>query len=237
MTNSNFFLGIETSTTNCSVGLFKGDQLIDILEEGNGYSHSEKLGIFTKELLNRNAISISDICAIAIGVGPGSYTGLRIGVSFVKGLAFVHKIPIIKFTSLEIMANVYINGRALNEGDVLIPMIDARRDEVYCQVLDNKSNPISEVYSHVINSGSFTEYSGQDNKILCFGPGSFKLKSIVDLNNLYLVEGVVPSARGFSRTLIGKYESKCYEELAYFEPFYLKEFVAGKPKRSLLSLG
>ena len=135
------------------------------------------------------------------------------------------------------MANVYINGRVLNEGDVLIPMIDARRDEVYCQVLDNKLNPISDVYSHVINSDSFSEYSGQANKILCFGPGSFKLKSTVDLNNLQLVEGVVPSARGFSRTLIGKYEAKCYEELAYFEPFYLKEFFAGKPKRSLLSPG
>ncbi len=236
MSKSHLFLGIETSTTNCSVGLFRDDTLVDKLEEDNGYSHSEKLGVFVKDLLENNKVEVVDLSAIGVGVGPGSYTGLRIGVSFVKGLGFAHNIPIIKFTSLELLLNQFRSlDYPLSSGGIIIPMLDARRDEVYCQVYNSDFEPLEAIKAEILSEESFSKYRVGNSKIICLGPGAIKSKELIKSNNMDVIENLMPSIVGMESTILSKYRNEAFENLAYFEPYYLKEFFAGKAKRSLLS--
>ena len=235
MGKNDVFIGVETSTTNCSVCLFDRTSNLDFIEINDGYSHSENIGRITLDLLERNNLVVSDLSAIVVDVGPGSYTGLRIGVSFAKGLAFAHNIPIISISSLELM---YLNAsKALeiyNSDTIFIPMIDARRMEVYCQVFNNKGKYLSDIEAKIIDSDSFKEFLINQNQLLVFGNGASKFIEEVSSDRINFIPEIVPSALFMRSAALLKFDNQDFEDTAYFEPFYLKEFIAGKPKRSLL---
>jgi len=232
----NLYLGIETSSTNCSVGLFKNAELVDLFEVNEGYSHGEVLAIIVDDLLKKHNLSLKNIKAIGIGKGPGSYTGLRIGVAFAKGLAFSNSIKLIAIDSLRNMAMQIVQNRSLTLklGDVLISLVDARRDEVYFQIYNTSGEAINKTEAQVINNSRFQELREYKN-VYCFGSGSDKLASLNDLARSFIhITEVFPSVLGMGLLLNSNYLSGKFEDEAYFEPFYLKEFIAGKPKKNNL---
>ncbi|NAY92817.1 tRNA (adenosine(37)-N6)-threonylcarbamoyltransferase complex dimerization subunit type 1 TsaB [Muricauda sp. JGD-17] len=220
-------LNLETATTNCSVCVSDGDKVLS-LKENNAvnYSHSEQLHIFIKEAVEEASLSFSDLDAIAVSKGPGSYTGLRIGVSSAKGLSFSLDLPLISVPTLESMAH---QVKAL-EGEIIIPVLDARRMEVYSAVFNGDYEEIRETRAEVIDESSFGEYSSR-TKVHIVGSGAQKCSEILAHSNFYFDKGIVPSAREMAKIAFAKYQAKIFEDVAYFEPFYLKDFVLqGKKK-------
>lgn len=220
-------LHLETATTNCSVSISRDDEII-VLKENNAasYSHSEQLHVFIKEALKEASLSFSDLDAVAISKGPGSYTGLRIGVSAAKGICFSLDIPLISIPTLQSMANQV----DLKPGELVIPVLDARRMEVYSCVYDNNYQEIRETRAEVINEESFVEYLGE-NKVYVMGSGAEKCRGVLQHPNFIFNESVVPSAKDMVSMAFEKYESKQFEDVAYFEPYYLKDFVLQQKKK------
>ena len=218
-------LNIETTTKNCSVSLAKNGEVIAIKELNNGnYSHAEVLHPFISDVLKEATISFTEIDAIAVSKGPGSYTGLRIGVSSAKGLCYAHSIPLISINSLEVLAAAYTPETS----DLLIPMFDARRMEVFTMVLNAKKEVVSR--TEIITSYSFKELRDQGRLVL-FGNGSNKCKGIIPEENTYFVDSLKePYAQHMVVTATNKFEAKQFEGTAYFEPFYLKDFYTNPPK-------
>ena len=220
-------LHIETSTKNCSVSIAKNGKILSLKEINNGnYSHAEKLHPLILEAIQDAPISLSDIDAIAVGKGPGSYTGLRIGVSAAKGLCFTNDIPLIAINSLEILAHAH----TFQEG-VIVPMIDARRMEVYSAVFDKDLNMIRETQAEIIDENSFQEYLEKGN-VYFIGDGAEKCKEFIQHSNANFIDGIYPSAKDMVLKAYEKYLSKEFEDVAYFEPYYLKDFVATPEKKS-----
>jgi tRNA threonylcarbamoyladenosine biosynthesis protein TsaB len=218
-------LCIETATKMCSVALFKGDELLSLKEQGGAYSHAENLTVFIEQVFAEAKVSLQQIDAIAISKGPGSYTGLRIGVSTVKGLAFALQKPVIAVDTIFSMANVAVQEY---KGDIsyLCPMIDARRMEVYCAIYDMGLNVIKPVSAEIITANIFDEIIG-DKKIVLFGDGAQKCKEVFkDKNNYVFIEQEFISAKGLIYAALKKWNKKEFEDVAYFEPFYLKDFVS-----------
>ncbi len=212
-------LSIETSTKNCSVALSVNGITIDCLEISElGYSHAEKLHIFIQEILQKNNLNFSDLHAIAVGQGPGSYTGLRIGVSAAKGLCFALNIPLIAIDSLLILA------KKLNiENGVLVPMLDARRMECYTGIYDNKWQNIQAVSALIIDENSFLSIKKQ---IHVFGDGALKCKNVLtDKKFIYHENILYPSASEMSEIAFDRFKKSDFKSVAYFEPFYLKDFM------------
>lgn len=223
-----FILNLETATKNCSVSLAKDGKTIALKELNDGaYSHAEKLHEFIKEVVLEAGAEMNEINAIAVSKGPGSYTGLRIGVSAAKGLCFALNIPLISVHTLESLAK----SEAITEG-YLIPLIDARRMEVYCCVLSNKYEIIEDVKAKIIDKFSFSEYLDK-KKVYFLGDGVDKCKEIMKHKNAVFVEGKLPSANEMSAISYEKYKKNDIEDVAYFEPFYLKDFVVTKSKKQL----
>tara|TARA_A100001035_G_scaffold232741_1_gene195251 strand:- start:1069 stop:1737 length:669 start_codon:yes stop_codon:yes gene_type:complete len=218
-------LSIETSTRSCSVALSLNGELVKSIEEvSEQYSHSEQLTVFIEELLLNENIKVIDLDAIAISSGPGSYTGLRIGTSTAKGLCYACGIPLIAIPTLDAMAE----GMKNNYPDIqLCPMIDARRMEVYCAVY--YSSLASSVEAKVINKDSFKKVLSQGS-VLFFGDGANKCQNILSHPNAIFELGIYPSASDMIFLAENKYKNKEFEDLAYFEPFYLKPFQAGVNK-------
>jgi len=217
-----YILNIETSTKNCSVSIAKSGKTILLKEIAEqNFSHSEKLHLFIDGLLKETQIPYKELAAIALSKGPGSYTGLRIGTSTAKGLCYALDIPLIAIDTLLVLA------KQINTQDALIiPMIDARRMEVYTAVFDRNHHKISEVEALVIDRNSFNEVS---QKAYLIGDGASKCKEVLsDENFIFLDEIIYPSAREMSEISFEKYQNQQFEDLAYFEPFYLKEFFTGK---------
>lgn len=227
-----FFLGVETSTTNCSVALIKDEELIDSIEYNNGYSHSEKLAVSVESILNKNKLGVQDLSAIGVGVGPGSYTGLRIGVSFVKGLAFAHQLPVVSFTSTELL--FMANFQSSNSKKV-VSMLDARRMEAYCQVFEADGTEQTEIFAEVFSKDSFSNWMNENDEVSFIGTAVEKFKTIEIYERAEFIADVFPSACSMSAAIKERFDTEKFEDLAYFEPYYLKEFVAGKPKRLILS--
>ncbi len=221
-------LNIETSTKTCSVSLAKNGEEIHLKElTSDQYVHSEKLNAFIEELMNETEHSFSDLDAIAVTKGPGSYTGLRIGVSCAKGLCYALEIPLISIDSLTVMANHYLKQ---NDFDgIVIPTIDARRMEVYTASFDSKLNQLDEIRAEVVTEGSFQQFS--DQNIHLIGDGAAKLTDVVQIPSLRIVDGFNTSASGMNAISFEKLNKKEVEDVAYFEPFYLKDFIAEKPKK------
>lgn len=220
-------LHLETATTNCSVSISKDSEMI-VLKENNAasYSHSEQLHVFIKEALKEASLSFSDLDAVAISKGPGSYTGLRIGVSAAKGICFSLDIPLISIPTLQSLAH----QTDLKPGELVIPVLDARRMEVYSCVYDNNYQEIRETRAEVINEESFVEYLGE-NKVYVMGSGAEKCRGVLQHPNFIFNESVVPSAKDMVSMAFEKYKSKQFEDVAYFEPYYLKDFVLQQKKK------
>lgn len=214
-----YILHIETATKNCSVALAKNGQIIAIKEIAEtGYTHAEKLHVFIEEVLQESEITFKDLSAIAVSQGPGSYTGLRIGVSSAKGLCYALSIPLIAIDTLETLARK-IN---VSEG-VIIPMIDARRMECYTAIYDLEFHKVKSVEAQIIDENSFADIN---QKIHFVGDGAEKCKAILNSDQfIYHDEVIYPSAAEMCAVAFDKYEKSDTVDVAYFEPFYLKEFM------------
>ncbi len=224
-----YFLAIETATKNCSVALFKGSILLDHIDIEDGYTHAENIAPFVERLLAKNSISVDKIKAIAVSKGPGSYTGLRIGVAFAKGLCFAKNIPLIGINTLEAMSSAVINE--LNDSDAFYcPMLDARRNEVYTAVFNYELRETETTKALVLDEKSFNEIL-KKNKVYFFGDGSIKASRIINSSNANFLKNNYTSAKYFGDLIQKYFSSQKFADLAYFEPFYLKNFVAGKPKK------
>ncbi|MEZ4810450.1 MAG: tRNA (adenosine(37)-N6)-threonylcarbamoyltransferase complex dimerization subunit type 1 TsaB [Allomuricauda sp.] len=221
-------LNLETATTNCSVSISNGNELVCVKENNAvDYSHSEQLHIFIKEALQEASLSFSDLDAVAISKGPGSYTGLRIGVSAAKGLCFSLDLPLISVPTLESMASQI----TAMENEVIIPVLDARRMEVYSAVFDADYQQIRETKAEIINETSFGEFSTY-KKVHIVGSGAQKCKDILSHHpNFHFDVSVIPSAREMAAIAFAKYQAGQFEDVAYFEPFYLKDFVLQTKKK------
>ena len=224
-------LGIETGTDICSVSLSQDDRLIALRESGDDRDHSRKLAQYIDEILRVNEFSPDELDAVAVGKGPGSYTGLRIGVSTAKGLCYALGIPLVAVGSLEALAYVAAEDYQAGILDVeewndalLCPMIDARRMEVYAQVFDSRIDPLTEVGAHIITKESFPDMIGKGREFIIFGNGAAKCIDILPKTGVSYMD-VVPSARGLVKPASDAFKAGRFEDIAYFEPFYLKDFV------------
>jgi len=219
-----YILNIETSTKACSVALFSGKQLVSHKEHvEEKFSHSEKLSLYMLEVLDLAKITFTDLSAIAISMGPGSYTGLRIGVSTAKGLCYALDIPLISISTLQAMAY----GISLTKkSDVFCPMIDARRMEVYSAFYNAKNKLIRKIQADIIDEKSYQKEL--TDKVLFFGDGSEKLHETIIHDNASFVSNFHPSAKFLGPLAYNKFQETDFEDAAYFEPYYLKDFIAGK---------
>ncbi len=219
-------LNLETATTNCSVSISKGNEIISLKENNAAdYSHSEQLHLFIKEALEEASLSFSDLDAIAISKGPGSYTGLRIGVSSAKGLCFSLDLPLISVPTLQGMALQV----KLEKGELAIPVLDARRMEVYSCVFDASYQEIRETRAEIITENAFADFVSE-KKVFVVGSGAQKCKDILQHPNFYFDGEIVPSAKQMGPIAYKKYQAKQFEDVAYFEPYYLKDFVLQSKK-------
>ena len=215
---------IETSTKSCSVSLSSENKIIACKEEVNEqYSHAEKLTVFITELFKTQDFTIKDLDAVAVSKGPGSYTGLRISVSTAKGFCYALDIPLISVSTLKAMAF----GIAQKEkSDLYCPMIDARRMEVYNAFYNSTNKEIRGIQADIIEACSYQKEL--DKKVLFFGDGAEKCKQMIQHPNARFIDGIFPSSKDMLEIANEKFAEKDFEDVVYFEPFYLKDFVAGE---------
>ncbi|MDD2634394.1 MAG: tRNA (adenosine(37)-N6)-threonylcarbamoyltransferase complex dimerization subunit type 1 TsaB [Bacteroidales bacterium] len=227
-------LNIETSTDICSVSLSKNGNILDFrvdnpantgVERGQ---HSRILAILIKELLQKNSVRASELDALAISEGPGSYTGLRIGVSVAKGICLGANLPLIALNTLLIMAEM-VKETKISDYDLIVPMIDARRMEVYSAVFDRDMAIVKETEAKVIDESSFSEYRGK--KVLFCGNGALKTEEIIKWDNFDFTDSIYPSAEFMGKIADDYFNTQKFVDLVYFEPFYLKSFIATIPKK------
>ena len=223
-------LNIETATRACSVALGKDGVLVSFKETQEERSHAKNITIFIEQLLFEEGLSTKDLDAIAVSKGPGSYTGLRIGVSTSKGLCYALGIPLIAINSLESMAQGYLEKNA-TKNILLCPMIDARRMEVYTAIYDGALNVLKKTSAEIIAENSFSEQLKFD-KMVFIGQGADKCRPFFeDHENAIFETADLLSARSMVSVAERAFRKGKFEDLAYFEPLYLKDFVAGKPKQ------
>ena len=225
-------LHIETSTSACSVALSEDGQNVFKKEDLNGPSHAVSLGVFVDEALSFADSHAMLLDAVAVSCGPGSYTGLRIGVSMAKGICYGRNLPLIGLETLKVQCvPVLLYHDELPDDALLCPMIDARRMEVYARVFDTTGAPLSEVKAEVIGGVSFAAWRDGKHPFVIFGNGARKCREA--LPDARFIE-VAPSARGLARRAQEAFDAGRFEDLAYFEPFYLKDFVVTASKKRLL---
>lgn len=219
---------LETSTEICSVALAKGDEIISKRITSIPNSHSQKLAIFIQEVMNESSIAYNELSAIAVSKGPGSYTGLRIGVSSAKGLAYALDIPIISIETLRILEK---GVKQKSPYANIIAMIDARRMEVYCEIYDSKGNVIKPLSADIIEEGIYDRFIDNDKEFVFVGNGAEKTMSFFENKPNCIYENeVFLDAELMSEMALRKYLEKDFEDIAYFEPYYLKDFVAAESK-------
>lgn len=227
-------LCIETSTAVCSVALVENGNVIALRESIDGQNHAEKITIFIDEIMKEANVVYKDLDAIAVSMGPGSYTGLRIGVSTAKGFCYALEKPLIAVDTLAAMAYGFISSQlsaiSYKPTAILCPMIDARRMEVYSAFFNEKLERTSETEALVIDENSFMELK-QNNHLYLFGDGADKLATLFENDkNITVVEKFHCSAAYMSTLAEEAFKNKDFVDVAYFEPFYLKNFVPGIPK-------
>lgn len=222
-------LQIESASKNCSVAISEDGVTCAVKElNADQFVHSEKLHVFIREIMTEEQLKFTDLHAISVSKGPGSYTGLRIGVSAAKGLCFALNIPLISLSSLEVLAAPLV---AKVDG-MIVPMLDARRMEVYQCIFNTEGEELEEISALVLDENTYADMA--NNSALHFiGDGSVKLKEIFQHENANYHKQMYPSAIDMSTSSYRKFLDNDFEDVAYFEPFYLKDFVAGKPKKLL----
>lgn len=220
-----YILNIETATKNCSVALAKDGKTVlckEIAEEG--YSHAERLHVFIEEIINEAGIQLKDLAAVAVSQGPGSYTGLRIGVSTAKGLCYALNIPLIAVDTLQALA---LKAK-IAEG-MIVPMIDARRMEVYSAVFSSGLEKKREILAEIIDENSFEDFT---ENLYFVGDCNEKCKTVLTKDNfIFLDEIKYPSANEMSALSFDKYKKSDTVDVAYFEPYYLKDFLITTAKK------
>ena len=221
-------LYLETSSKNCSVAVSDDEKLLCLCEEvSENYKQSESLHTYVEWALEGAGISLKDIEAVSLGKGPGSYTGLRIGAASAKGFCYGLKVPFIAVNSLESMIEPFLG----NNYDLIVPLIDARRMEVYTAVYDgNTGKELSETEAKILDETSFEEF--KDKKVIFVGDGAKKSKDILNLPAAVFKDDIYPSAQYLIKKTLEKIEKKDFEDMAYFEPFYLKDFHGVKKNKS-----
>jgi len=218
----NLLLNIETSTNVYSVSLaLNGEVLASKEESSEKYIHSEKLNVFIEELFTQVDYQLKDLAAICVSKGPGSYTGLRIGVSCAKGFCYALDIPLISIDSLSVLARGYLNDNLINANTILMPMIDARRMEVYTAVFNHKAEIQTSISAEVIDA----EFFNTNKEIVLIGDGAKKFNSVIPSN--VRIENHLSSSKGMASLSYLKFSKKEFEDVAYFEPYYLKSFRLG----------
>lgn len=238
-------LNIETATTVCSVSLAKDGHLLALKEQDGDYSHAENLTVFIEDVVKQANIKLSAIDAVAVSKGPGSYTGLRIGVSTAKGLCYALNKPLIAVDTLQYLSltlsshsEQYYSNRSggIYEGGeeqnvvFFCPMLDARRMEVYCGIYNTENEVVKPVSAEIIDKNSFSDLL-QNHLIYFFGNGAIKCKAVLSHNkNAVFIDNVNPSAAKMITLSENAFNNGAFEDVAYFEPFYLKDFIAGKKK-------
>jgi len=230
-------LNIETSTEVCSVSISSGGITLCEKESSDGLNHSEFLTVFIEDLFRENGISASDLHAVAVSKGPGSYTGLRIGISVAKGMCYALKIPLISVGSLESLASWVAAGhpeRQTSEDSsiLLCPMIDARRMEVFTALYNMKGELVEPVKAEIIDHQSFSEKL-TNHKILLMGNGAEKCRAHLTHSNFVYQGPFKTSARFMQFLAEEKYKKHEFEDVAYFEPYYLKDFIATIPRNKI----
>ena len=221
-----YILNIETSTTNCSVALSKNGIVIGLKEDNSmEYSHAERLHVYIDEVLKTAKLSKDHLDAIAISKGPGSYTGLRIGVSAAKGLCFALSLPLISVPTLEALAHQVDDAKG-----TIVAMLDARRMEVYSAIYDADYNEIRPTEAEELTSESFQELL-ESAPVYFVGNGVAKTKNLITHKNAQFIEDKLPSAKQMCVLSYDKFKMNAFEDVAYFEPFYLKDFIAIPSKK------
>ena len=224
---------IESATQICSVALSRDGQIISIRENNEPSRHAELLTVFIDEVVKESGCTFAQLDAVAVSMGPGSYTGLRIGVSAAKGICYALQKPLIAIGTLEAMANGMMEDA--KPGDILCPMLDARRMEVYCAMYDHKGNTLKEVSPIVLDENSFSErthLTSHASRLIFSGDGMPKAKELLSrLPNAVFTDAGNCSAKNLMIPAEKKFLANDFEDVAYFEPFYLKTFHPG-PQRS-----
>ncbi|MEA4974764.1 MAG: tRNA (adenosine(37)-N6)-threonylcarbamoyltransferase complex dimerization subunit type 1 TsaB [Paludibacter sp.] len=216
-------LHIETSTHVCSVALSEQEKCIFQQSNYDGMNHAAMLSLFIQDALDLLKESDKKLDAVAVSSGPGSYTGLRIGVSTAKGLCYGLNIPLISISTLEIMTIAAMQKHAPTKHDLFVPMIDARRMEVYDVIFDSNRKIIRDTAASIINENSYTELL-EKSQVFFFGNGAAKCKQVITSPNAIFIEDIHPLAENMIEPALKKYQQELFEDVAYFEPFYLKEF-------------
>jgi tRNA threonylcarbamoyladenosine biosynthesis protein TsaB len=229
---------IESSTEVCSVSLLKDGKLWDICESAEGQNHARLVTVFAEELLKRNNVTPGDLKAVAISKGPGSYTGLRIGASTAKGICYAARIPLIAVGTLEAMAKHVALNRAeyqipTDKPLLFCPMIDARRMEVYSMLLNDSGQIITPIGAEIIDE-AFLQKEMKTNTVVFFGNGASKSESLIKSPNAVFLNKINASARYMTELVWEAYNNKQFEDVAYFEPFYLKDFIVTVSKKNVL---
>ncbi len=224
-------LNIETSTDVCSVAISDSGQVIFNKEDHSGPNHAVKLGVYVDEALDFLDSHGLPLEAVAVSCGPGSYTGLRIGVSMAKGICYGRGVKLIAVPTLELMAVPVLLGEHPEEEDALIvPMLDARRMEVYAEVLDRALKVVRPIQADIVDADTYKEYLDQHH-VYFFGNGAAKCMETINHPNAHLVEGIEPLAKNMAPLAEKRFVEGKFEDVAYFVPFYLKDFVAKMPKK------
>lgn len=215
-------LHLETATKTCSVAISVNAKLIDVIEiHGDQYIHGEKLTLFIQEILTKNSITFDNLSAVSISSGPGSYTGLRIGVATAKGICFAKNIPLIEIDTLQAFENC---ARKSFPSETICVMLDARRMEVYSSIFDASRKTVKSISADILDYTTYREFE----PFVCVGDGSTKCREIWSERNIHFNDAVQLSASGQVELAFNKYVNKQFADLAYFEPNYLKEFYSGK---------
>ncbi|NGM60345.1 tRNA (adenosine(37)-N6)-threonylcarbamoyltransferase complex dimerization subunit type 1 TsaB [Sphingobacterium sp. SGG-5] len=229
-----YILQIDTATEVCSVSISASGGLIDTITAAEPNEHASKLTLFIDEILRRNNASFSDIVAVAVSMGPGSYTGLRIGVSTAKGICYGLNLPLIAIHTLHSMFDGYQLVQADSSYDLFCPMIDARRMEVYMSIFDKRGDVRFDTSAQIITKDSFEAYNNK--KIVLFGSGANKFKELFESDPAIAIDTAYRHSSAYlTRAAWQKYIDRDFEDMIYFEPFYLKEFVATTPKKQNLA--
>jgi tRNA threonylcarbamoyladenosine biosynthesis protein TsaB len=220
-------LSLETSTSSCSAALHRDGELLSGKDIHEPQLAASRLALLIDDVISESGVTARQIETVAVSAGPGSYTGLRIGVATAKGFCYAMQVPLVSINSLMLLAAQVVD--AVDSGVLLCPMIDARRMEVYSMLFDTELQEVEPIAARVIDESSYREHLAS-RRVLFFGTGSDKCRDAIRHPNAEFVSGVIPSAASMGSLAEAKYRSREFEDVAGFEPFYLKDFLIRKPK-------